>query len=779
MQLLQRILLPLASCAGVVFCQMTFASEIDYVRQVRPILATHCFACHGADEGTREADLRLDHFAGATTELESGDTAIIPGKPAASSLVARITTKDADELMPPKDSGHVLKPEEIDLLRKWIEQGGKYQDHWAFTAPKRSTPPVDVDSKSVRNNIDRFVLARLKQHDLKPTAPADRYTLVRRVYLDLIGIPPTPQEADAFANDKSPDAFEKLVDHLLASPRYGEHWAGLWLDLARFADTQGYEKDNHRDIWAYRDWVIEAFNRDLPYDQFTIEQIAGDLLPEPSSQQLLATAFHRNTMTNTEGGTDDEEFRTLAVKDRVETTIQVWMGLTMQCGNCHSHKYDPITQKDYYSFLAYFNQTEDADRGNDTPRVDLPTPMQQLQIDELKAQLDVLGKQPDDDKEALAKAKTDLENKIKAIKGPSTPVMKELPDDRQRKTHINIRGSFLDKGDLVTAAVPAEFHPMDKESPQNRLGVAQWLVDRDNPLTARVHVNRIWARLFGEGLVKTEEDFGTQGMLPSHPQLLDYLAVEWVDTHGWSQKKLLKQIVMSATYQQSSIVDATSREADPVNKWLSRGPRFRLTAEAVRDQALASSGLLSKKMFGKSVMPPQPEGIWQAVYNRSKWVTSAGEDRYRRALYTYVRRTSPYPVMLTFDAGSREICMQRRVRTNTPLQALITLNDPVYVEAAGALARRVTTEENVDAKQRIANAFRFVLIRPPSEKEIAILEKIYHSTRDHFANDSAKAAELLKSANMTTTEDMDVVDMAAWTTVANVLLNLDETLMKG
>ncbi|HZY90543.1 MAG TPA: DUF1549 and DUF1553 domain-containing protein, partial [Gemmataceae bacterium] len=618
------------------------------------------------------------------------------------------------------------------------------------------------------------------------TEPADRFTLLRRASLDLRGLPPSPQEVEAFAHDASPDAYEKAVDRFLADSAYGERWARVWLDQARYADSAGYGSDPLRTIWRYRDWVIDTFNRNLPYDRFTVEQLAGDLLPKPTLEQRMATAFHRNTMTNTEGGTDREEFRVAAVKDRVDTTLQVWMGLTVGCAKCHSHKYDPITQKDYYRFYAFFNQTADADRPDESPVIPCPTPEVQEQVrkfDErlapLKkvfggapaAALGVLGVQ------AVRARVARLEKSRPSV--PTLPVMVEFPAGKRRATHVMTKGNFLSPGEKVEPGVPAAFPPLPKDAPPDRLGVARWLISPDNPLTARVAVNRYWAQLWGAGLVETEEDFGTQGELPSHPELLDWLATEYVRL-GWDTKAFLKLLVTSAAYRQSARVTAEKLARDPRNRLLTRGPRFRLEAEMVRDQALALSGLLSRKVGGPSVFPPQPPGLWQAAFNGQRtWATSAGADRHRRGLYTFWRRTIPYPSMTTFDAPSREICTVRRIRTNTPLQAFVTLNDPVYVEAAQALARRVVKEGGATAEGRARYGLRLCLCRPPSGAQVQRLLSLYQSEREHFRKDAKAALKLATDPLGPLPPGADAAELAAWTVVANVLLNLDGVLTKG
>jgi hypothetical protein len=745
---------------------------VDFNRDIRPILSAHCYACHGPDEEAREAELRLDTADGAVVDL-GGHAAIKPGQPDQSEMIARIESTDPDLVMPPPEGGHPLNDQQKQLLRQWIAEGAQYDLHWSFISPKKAALPQIQTKEWARHPIDHFVLHSLDAAGLTPAVEADRYQWLRRVSLDLTGLPPTVQEADTFAADTGDDAFEKVVDRLLDNEAFGEKWARMWLDLARYADTKGYEKDNPRQMWKFREWVINAINDDMPFDKFTIEQLAGDLLPEPSSEQLIATAFHRNTMTNDEGGTDNEEFRVAAVKDRVDTTIQVWMGLTMGCAKCHSHKYDPIQQRDYYAFYALFNQTEDADRGDDAPTLAVPSDEQAAEIAQLDSELKPLEQKlkSDSENESFKEQIAALQKRLGDIRKQltKTPIMRELSAEKQRQTKIHNRGSFLDQGASVKPAVLNLFGQLPSDAELNRLGVAKWLLHDDNPLTARVTVNRIWARLFGAGIVETEEDFGTQGLPPTHPELLDWLAVDFRD-NDWSLKQLLKSIVLSATYRQSSVVTQEKLQADPRNSLLSRGPRFRLSAEAVRDQALAASGLLTMKIGGPSVMPPQPDGVWKSTYSGLNWKNAEGPDRYRRGLYTYWKRTSPYPSMTTFDAGSGEVCQIRRVRTNTPLQALVTLNDPSFVEAAGALSG-LMNEVPGTIEQRIAYGFRRILTRMPTAEETSRLVSLYQTLKSDFENDTDAAVALAEAAN---TPNGD----AAMISVANVLLNLDDTLMK-
>jgi hypothetical protein len=680
-----------------------------------------------------------------------------------------------------------------------------------------------------RNPVDFFVLARLEKAGLKPSPEADRFTLFRRASLDLRGLPPTPEEVAAYAKDTKPGAYERAVDRFLADSAYGERWARMWLDLARYADSAGYGSDPLRTIWGYRDWVIDAFNRDMPYDQFTIEQLAGDLLPGPEGtptlEQRVATAFNRNTMTNTEGGTVREEFRVAAVRDRVDTTMQVWMGLTAGCAKCHSHKYDPITQKDYYSVFAIFNQTADNDQPDESPTLPVPYAPIDVQRKEIETKVAALKEQLQAHPPADAKALQALKDEIAKLEKseparPTVPVMVEVPREKRRETHVLIKSNYLNPAEKVEAGVPKAFHPWPKGEPVNRLGFAKWLMDANNPLTARVAVNRYWAQLFGTGLVETEEDFGTQGTPPSHPELLDWLASAFgghprsgsarsalgpdrltaadrsdpkaerrtpnasQPALGWSPKALLRLLVTSATYRQSSRVTPDRLAKDPRNRLLSRGPRYRLEAEMVRDEALSLAGLLSHKMHGPSVFPPQPDGLWQAAFNGDRtWPTSTGEDRYRRGLYTFWRRTVPYPSMATFDAPSREYCVVRRIRSNTPLQAFVTLNDPVYVEAAQALARRIVREGGGTVEERIRYGLRLCLGRPPGDplnpSQIQPLMELYQRTREQYAKDPKAALALATNPLGPLPAGMEAPDLAAWTVVANVLVNVDEVLTKG
>ena len=916
-------------------------NRVDFNHEVRPILNGKCITCHG---GVKQAGgFSVLFREDALGRGKSGRLGIVPGDPDASEVIRRITHPDPAQRMP--RHGKPLTTEEISTLRRWISQGAKWQDHWAYIKPVSPALPEVSDEKWGRNGIDRFVLARLDQEELKPSGPASCDVLIRRVSLDLIGLPPTPEDAAAFCRDPSEKAYQQVVERLLASPRYGEHWAAMWLDLSRYADTRGYERDFHRAIWRYRDWLIDSFNRDLPFDRFTTEQIAGDLIPGATDEQVLATAFHRNTMTNDEGGTSDEEFRNVAVLDRVNTTWEVWQGTTMSCVQCHSHPYDPFRHKDYYRQVAFFNNTADADWNDENPRLPIYAPADQARLRSLLIRLDSLGARSDrrpmhsimahmeatlyprgriaaasftesesngGENEAVSPklergsyvryaqveltglasiafgfrasdAPGAIEVRIGSVTGPvvarapivkaekrgvmqivrvplvpthgrhdlyfnfqrhktksfsvhwyafypttgdeardlellalqgqvaeivpedETPVLFELPQNQRRITRVFERGNWLVPADTVDPGPPGSLPPLPAGAPANRLGLAQWLTSPENPLTARVTVNRYWAQFFGTGIVETLEDFGTQGAAPSHPDLLDWMAVRFMKDHRWSVKSLHREIVTSSTYRQSSRVSAALAERDPANRLFARGPRVRLSAEQVRDQALAVSGLLSGKMHGKSVMPPQPPGLWASPYNGARWTPAKGEDRYRRALYTYWKRTMPYPSMTTFDSPTRDMVVSRRIRTNTPLQALVTLNDPVFVEAAQALARYMASADTaLDAQLKIG--YRRAMAADPSPATLARLRQLYDTSASGYRQRPAllrnavnpyipydtagvasgttygkkgqPARDSVETPAWAARPVPDPVRVAALTAVAGAILNLDAFLTK-
>ena len=816
----------------------TSHGKIDFSRDIRPLLSDNCYACHGPAEAYREADLRLDMKESAFGELDSGERALVPGDLEASQLYQRLISQDEDERMPPVDHAKSLSAEEIELFKQWIEQGAKWQGHWSYITPEQSTLPELSKNKAwARADLDTFVAARLEEEGLQPVAAADKVTLIRRVTLDLTGLPPTMADVEAFLADKSNGAYERLVDRLLASSRYGEHMARFWLDAARYADTHGLHIDNRRAIWPYRDWVVGAFNKNMPFDQFTIEQLAGDLLEEPTRDQLIATGFIRAHVTTNEGGVIREEFYVRNTIDRVETTATIWMGLTAGCAVCHDHKFDPLTKKEFYQLFAFFNSTAenvlDGNRSYYPPMLHLTTPEQDEQLAVANKQLTSLKEEinaeearleeeaekkaaaaaqendsessdqetPTDDaekKEAAKKADAPLESpKLNSLKEqlakareqknaidakvPVTMIAKEI--DEPRQAYDLERGEYDKKGDKVPRDVPAFLPPMEtSDRPADRLSLARWLVDPKHPLTARVTVNRIWQQLFGVGIVKTSEDFGAQGEWPSHPKLLDWLARDFVDS-GWDVKRLMKQIVMSATYQQTSKVGKERYVRDPENRLLSRGPRFRMDAETVRDNALAISGLLVDSMGGEGVRPYQPDGIWFAVAYTASDTAHFKQDTddglYRRSLYTFWKRTAPPPAMMAFDAPSRETCRVRRDRTNTPLAALVLLNDTQYVEAARNLAQKMMTEGGSNDLDRVTYGVRRAIARSPKQGEIEVLLRVYRQQLAEFEQNEQAARDLVAVGESPVDESLNVQQLAAWTMVANLLLNLDETITKG
>ncbi|WP_235905148.1 DUF1553 domain-containing protein [Tautonia marina] len=724
---------------------------IDFQADIQPIFSARCVSCHGPE--AQKSGLRLDSREAMLTGGDLGSS-IEAGNSAESLLIHKVTGFEGESVMPP--SGDPLSDLEIGLLRAWIDQGApgersesssptlrRTSNHWAFQPIERPEPPAVADKSWVRNPIDAFILDRLEREGIAPSPEADRATLIRRLSLDLLGIPPTPEEVDAFVQDPASNAVETLVDRLLSSPHYGERWGRHWLDLARYADSDGYEKDNPRpEAFRFRDWVINALNSDLPFDRFTIEQLAGDLLPDASLEQRTAAGFHRNTLTNTEGGVDQEEFRIAAVVDRVNTTGTVWLGLTVGCAQCHTHKYDPITQREYYQLFAFFNASDEENLPLEPPA-------------------------PDDSSEETDKPKA-------KAPVPHIRTFREPPPESRRSTHILIRGDFLRPGESVDPETFEVLPPMapDGDDP-DRLDLAQWLVDPENPLTARVTVNRVWFHLFGRALVPTMDDFGIQGEPPSHPELLDWLASEF-QRLGWSQKSLIRTIVLSATYRQASASRPELDDRDPQNVWLARQNRVRLEAEAIRDASLAVAGLLSTKVGGPSVFPPQPPGISDLTYARSaRWQESSGEDRYRRGLYTFFRRTSPYPMLTTFDAPDANVCAVGRETSNTPLQALTLLNDAVFVECARSLALRVARESE---DETVARAFRLALGRAPSSDEQQILESLYQEFLADFRDDPEAVSKLLGATSVP--DDLPSEQVAALTATARVLLNLDEFMTR-
>lgn len=814
-------------------------TEIGYNRDVQPILAEYCFQCHGLDRAQRKAGLRLDLPEGATAKLESESTAVVPGRPAESALIDRIFIDDVEDMMPPKKTGKSLSPTQKELLKRWIEQDAKYEPHWAYIPPQRVEPPAGADTE---HPVDRFIRDRLAKEGVKPSPPAERATLIRRASLDLTGLPPSVLEQDAFVNDARGDAYERVVDRLLASEHFGERWARWWLDLAHYGDSDGYLQDFIRPVaWRYRQWVVDAFNREMPFDQFTIEQIAGDLLPDATTTQRMGTGFLRNTLSNREGGADLEEYRVNQVLDRTMTFGTTWLALTAGCAQCHDHKFDTISQLEFYQLYAFFNNADEvnfnaplsgerepyeaAKREYDHKRLELLTPLAkplaELQADWEKRllhaeahpnedfawerTLELLGLQwgqslgegqleginiiktpqaqrTQDQRDRLLdymlrslpasyseKAK---ELKLSELKSKLDTLAKELPPVTRapgmmtfpvpRTTQVHVRGEFRRKGEEVKAGTPAALPPLKIGA--DRLALARWLVSSEHPLTARVLVNRLWQELFGRGIVGTSENFGVRGDRPSHPELLDWLALEFM-RGGWSVKAMLRQIVLSQSYQQSSAARPELATRDPLNLLVARQARLRLSGEAVRDSALAVSGLLNRTTGGPSVKPPQPASVSKDGY-KNAWEPATGADRYRRGLYTFIQRTSPFAQLVTFDLPDASRSCTRRERSNTPLQALNLLNDPVFLEAAQALASRVLRESRGGDTQRLAHAFALVLSRSPTPEESKRLLAYLGQQRALFAGDAVSTRELL--------QDSPPGSDAAWITLASVLLNLDE-----
>lgn len=814
----------------------TNKTAIDFDRDIRPILSNACYNCHGPDDRNRKADLRLDTRAGAFADL-GGYRAIVPGQPEKSEVYKRITSTEPAERMPPPKAHRQLKAREIERLRDWIAQGAPWQEHWAFVPPKRPPlPPVKKQDWPI-NAIDHFILARLEQAGLQPSPVAAKEKWLRRVTLDLTGLPPTLAEIDAFLADSSPTAQEKVVDRLLSSPHYGEQMALPWLDAARYADTNGYQQEATRTMWPWRDWLIQALNDNMPYDQFTVQMLAGDLLPGATTTQKVATGFQRNHMLNGEGGRNPEESRVEYVIDRVETTATVWLGLTMGCCRCHNHKYDPISQKEFYRFYAFFNSIDEVGgvdrRGNAKPVLPLPTAEQTKKQQELTEQLARLQQQLNQQMSADALSKWEQEIcqqidrgaskqpaklveivKIEAGKRskeqqqelqkqfrqahPDIAALQKQLDDTQ-KARTNLEQSFLevmvmqerpqpratyllkrgewDKADTsekLLPAVPGVLPPLPAGVPNNRLGLARWLIDPAHPLTARVAVNRYWQQFFGTGLVKTAEDFGTQGERPSHPELLDWLAVEFREG-GWNVKHIHKLIVLSAAYRQSSQTTPELLQRDPANRLISRGPRERLSALVIRDQALALSGLLSERMGGPGVKPYQPDVWYDLSLGKVRYQRDQGESLYRRSIYTFWKR-SVGPTMF-FDQPARQVCTVRQAVTNTPLHALTLLNDETYIEAARVFAQHLL-KEAATPEQRLARAFRLAASRPPSAEEQQALLQVLHKLQDRYKGQPDAAQKLVSVGEYPRDAGLDVVELAAYTGVMNLILNLDEVITK-
>lgn len=890
-----------------------FSDRVDYNTQVKPLINKKCISCHGGVK--KKGGFSLLFRSEALANTESGKPAIIPGDPAGSEMIRRLTLKDPEERMPYKE--HPLSEQEINLLTRWIRQGAEWGDHWAYVPVAKQEIPrqgwiaslFNTNNAFLKNDIDHFTLDKMDHLGLEPSGQAEPALLARRVALDLIGMPADEQVTGAFTSDPSDKNYEALVDSLLAMPAYGERWAAMWMDLARYADTKGYERDDRRGIYRYRDWLIRSFNADKPYDSFLVEQIAGDMLPGATDEQYIATAFHRNTMTNDEGGTDNEEFRTAAVIDRVNTTWEVLMGTTFACVQCHSHPYDPFRHEEYYKFMAFFNNTRDEDsyaeypllhefqdedavrykevvqwlkqHGNDkeqqaftyflktrqpsinsltadsfrnseladtkwlvmrktsaarirkasftgnrklTMRLSswVPDSRLEIRIDSPKGMLvadlgigktnhwdivetDIpeingvhdlylsyhsasLKKQDDNGMmfdwlyfspafpgkgkagyDTIMRKYRHLITKAKVV---TTPVMVENPPFMHRATQVFERGNWLLKTAVVEPDVPASLNPLPDKQVRNRIGLAQWITSKSNPLTARTLVNRLWEQLFGQGLAETLEDMGTQGIGPTHPELLDHLSWKLMNDHQWSMKKLLKEIVMSATYRQSSITNKTLQEKDPFNKYYARGPRVRLSAEQLRDQALKVSGALNATMYGPSVMPWQPAGVWSSPYNGDQWESSRNGEQYRRAIYTFWKRTSPYPSMLNFDAMAREVCAARRIRTNTPLQALTLMNDEAYLDISRQFAGS-SMQFAGGIEQRISLIWKKATGRDMDAGRRTVLVTLYETALEKFRKDAEATCEMVGIMGDDTTPER-----AALIVTVHAIMNTDEVITK-
>jgi hypothetical protein len=781
---------------------------VSYNHQIRPILSNHCFACHGPDSEHRQADLRLDVSDGVDLD----------------DLVARITADDPDVVMPPPDFNKPLSPTQVSTLKRWVDEDAPYQEHWAFVSPIKLEPPGTAEESFGTHTIDRFVAAERIQRGMSPTPPADKRTLIRRVTMDLIGLPPTRQEIQTFLRDDSPSAFENLVDRLLESPHYGEHQARYWLDLVRFADTNGLHHDHYREMTPYRDWVIRAFNDNLPFSEFTISQIAGDLYPQPTTDQLIASGFNRLHLIIDRGTALPEESFTRNVVDRVSSVGTAFLGLTLECAVCHDHKYDPITQRDFYQLYAFFNNFDggpetggrgglDFRRGLQPPYLDLPSDQQKRELkrlDQVIATLQTRVQEQEElekqqqaesgdetanpeqtaadgvDETALKQLKEQLALKIKErdqlIESiPATLVMKERAE--VRPAHILVRGNYDQPGEPVERNTPGFLPPIDnRDELKTRMDLAKWLVDAKNPLTARVAVNRFWQQIFGVGLVKTSEDFGAQGEPPSHPELLDHLTIEFINS-GWDVKRLLRSYVLSQTYRQSSKATRAAFLSDPANRWLARGSRYRYDAEVIRDQVLAVSGLLNTTLYGKSVKPPQPAGLWKIVAMPSSYPriyeADEGEKIYRRSVYSFWKRGLPPPQMTIFDAPTRESCIARRERTNTPLQALVLMNEQQYFSAAIAFARRLRDQTDLTDAQRIERAYEEITSQLPEEATRTRLIEALSAFRALYRDHPEAASQMLDLDPVRPSEadltDEEPVELAAMTMLVHSLLNLDAT----
>lgn len=747
------------------YTELQLPETVDYNFHIKPILSDNCYTCHGPDANKRKAGLRLDLEKTALSELSEspGHFAIVPKNLRESKVYQSIISDDPNQLMPPPNSKLALNSYEKKLVKKWIQQGAKFEKHWAYLTPEKADLPETETSNWGNNEIDAFILRRLEENNLRPSEKASDETLIRRISLDLIGLPPDPEKAQKLLANPSKDKIEKVIDTFLASPAYGERMTQSWLDVARYADSHGYQDDSYRTMWPWRDWVINAFNKNISYDTFLTWQLAGDLLPNATKEQILATGFNRNHPITQEGGVIQEEYRTNYVLDRTNTLGKGILGLTLECARCHDHKYDAISQRNYFEMFAFFNQVDE--KG--------------LQMDAVQAKNQNYFADPPYI-EISANESDGVLSFINMKKTSKINVM-VMNDSAPKTTYILNRGEYDQPTDSVQPNTPETIYNFSDDLPKNRLGLAQWLTDKKNPLTARVFVNRIWGMLFGKGLVETSEDFGVQGSLPSHPKLLDWLAVDFME-HDWDIKYLLKKIMLSATYQQKSDLRPDLKKMDPENKLLARAPRFRMSGEMIRDYILTTSGLLNREIGGPSVKPYQPAGLWEetnAGGNRgvlTKYIPDEGDDLYRRSLYTFWKRTLPPPNMTIFDAPTRDFSEVRRQKTNTPLQALVLQNDVQILEAARVMAQRMIsdTPENPDY---ITDVFRHILIRSPKKEELFTLNKYYHKALEGYRNDIEDAKKLVTVGSYKQL-DVDPVKTAALMLTAQVIYNLDETITK-
>lgn len=738
-------------------------AKIDFTFHVKPILSDRCFKCHGPDKNAIEGGLSLNTAQDAYMALgkKKDHYAIVPGDVENSELVKRIYTADESLLMPPPESNLTLTKYEKEILKKWIAQGAGYKEHWAFIAPVKPSVPKTDNNTWAQNEIDRFVLSQLEQNGLEPNKKAGKEKLLRRVFFDLTGLPPSVEQIGNFVNDDSPKAYEKIIDSLLNTVDYAEHMSAEWMDIARYADTHGYQDDFERIMWPWRDWVIHAFQQNMPYDRFVTYQLAGDLMPNADAEQILATGFNRNHKITFEGGVIPEEYRVEYVEDRTVTFGTAFLGLTLECARCHDHKYDPISQKSHFELYSFFNN-----------------------IDELGLTPGGAGKIPKPYMTITEKEKNGVLSFVQLQKSPMKEVPVMIMDEMEeiRPSYILNRGVYDQPTTQVYPNTPESILPFPEEYPKNRLGLAKWLFHEDNPLTARVTVNRFWQRMFGTGLVASSFDFGNQGSLPTHPELLDFLAIK-LKEEGWDTRKILKYIALSATYQQSTKASKELQESDPENRLLARAPRLRLTAELIRDQALKISGLLNKEVGGPSVKPYQPAGIWEATTgggggSTATYITGTGKDLYRKSLYTFWKRTVPPPSMMTFDAASRDLCTVKRQETNTPLQALVLLNDPQIIEASRLIAKNAIDRKQ-GAKDQIRYIFQLATSRNPDEEELSMLYDYYNSMLQKVEEEGINAQDYLSIGAFEIDGTYSKKQLAALALTAHTILNLDETISRG